>query len=176
PYLTMPTLAYHEAIPGHHLQIALASELEQVALFQRIAGFTGYIEGWGLYAETVAFENGWFDDVFGELGYLQFQAFRAARLVIDSGIHTGSMSYNEAVSFFQQNVGFSAATARGQVGRYMSWPGQATAYYIGQLELLDLRAQEQNRLGTEFDLREFHSVVLQQGALPLEVLRARFAL
>ena len=174
PLLTMPTLAYHEAIPGHHLQIAIASELTDLPLFQRIAGFTGYIEGWGLYAETLAAEGNWFASEVTELGYLQFQAFRAARLVVDTGIHRGRMTYSEAVQYFIDNVGFSRPAAEGQIFRYMSWPGQATAYMVGQLELLALREAERGRLGDSFDIRDFHDVVLNRGALPLEILRSRF--
>ncbi len=174
PLLTMPTLAYHEAIPGHHLQIALASELNDLPLFQRVAGFTGYIEGWGLYAETLGQDLGWFDSPYTELGYLQFQAFRAARLVVDTGIHTGALTFDNAVQYFINQVGFSRGAAEGQVFRYVSWPGQATAYMVGQLELLALREEERARQGDAFDIREFHDVVLNRGALPLEILRGRF--
>ena len=165
PYTTMPTLAYHEAVPGHHLQIALANELD-LPLFMRKAHFTSYIEGWALYAERLAKDVGWYnEDIYGDLGRLQFEAMRAARLVVDTGIHYYGWDEPTANNFHIENVGFS-----GSISRYSVWPGQATAYTAGMLKILELREMAQTQLGELFDIREFHTAVLGHGAIPLDVL------
>lgn len=165
PYTTMPTLAYHEAVPGHHLQIALANEIN-LPLFRRKMHFTSYIEGWALYAERLAKEENWYSgDVYGDLGRLQFEAMRAARLVVDTGIHYFGWTQTEANNFHLTNVGFN-----GSIARYSVWPGQATAYTIGMLKILELRQKAQTELADKFDLKEFHSVVLNNAAIPLDVL------
>lgn len=168
PYTTMPTLAYHEAVPGHHMQIALANEME-LPLFQRKSRFTSYIEGWGLYAERLAFDLGWYqDDPYGDLGRLQFEAMRAARLVIDTGIHVKGWSFSQANQFHIDNVGFN-----GSIARYSVWPGQATAYSTGMLKLLELKEHSQQVLGDNFNLKQFHDWVLGSGAMPLNILEQR---
>ncbi|MGB1263195.1 MAG: DUF885 domain-containing protein [Cognaticolwellia sp.] len=165
PYTTMPTLAYHEAVPGHHLQIALANELD-LPLFRRKVHFTSFIEGWGLYAERLAKDVGWYDnDIIGDLGRLQYEAMRAARLVVDTGIHSKGWSYNQANRFHVDNVGFD-----GSITRYSVWPGQATAYTTGMLKILALRQQAQNELGDAYDIKAFHDVVIGNGSMPLTVL------
>ena len=165
PYTTMPTLAYHEAVPGHHLQIALANELD-LPLFRRKINFTAYVEGWGLYAERLAKDAGWYnDDIYGDLGRLQFEAMRAARLVIDTGIHVFNWTYDEANQYHINNVGFSGAIAR-----YSVWPGQATAYTVGMLKILELRSLAEQELGDLYDVREFHDAVVGNGSMPLNVL------
>ncbi|GLX82169.1 DUF885 domain-containing protein [Thalassotalea eurytherma] len=165
PYTTMPTLAYHEAVPGHHLQIALANELD-LPIFRRKAHFTSYIEGWGLYAERLAKDANWYSqDVYGDLGRLQFEAMRAARLVVDTGIHHYGWSVSQANDFHVENVGFD-----GSISRYSVWPGQAVAYTIGMLKILALREQAEVALGELYDIKTFHDVVLNNGAIPLDVL------
>lgn len=165
PYTTMPTLAYHEAVPGHHLQIALANEIN-LPLFRRKMHFTSFIEGWALYAERLAKEENWYTgDVYGDLGRLQFEAMRAARLVVDTGIHYFGWTQTEANDYHVNNVGFN-----GSIARYSVWPGQATAYTIGMLKILELRQKAQAELADRFDLKEFHSVLLNNAAIPLDVL------
>jgi uncharacterized protein (DUF885 family) len=166
----MPTLAYHETIPGHHFQIAIAQELSLPALRKDI-GFTAYTEGWALYAERLVYELGFYrDDPYGNIGRLQAEAFRAARLVVDTGIHAKKWSYDQAVKFMVDNTGLPRRTVETEVARYVVWPGQATAYEIGMLKILELRQRAMDALGDNFDLKEFHRVVLGNGALPLEIL------
>lgn len=166
----MRTLAYHEAVPGHHLQIGIAHDLD-LPLFQRIHTFTGFAEGWGLYAEWLAGDLGWYEeDVTGDVGRLQAEAFRAARLVVDTGIHDLGWTFDEAVQFFHDNTGFSVPFAQGQIARYASWPGQATAYWMGRSKILELRAAAAEALGESFDVRAFHRAVLLHGSVPLDVL------
>ena len=165
PYTTMPTLAYHEAVPGHHLQIALANELD-LPLFRRKSHFTSFIEGWGLYAERLAKDVGWYEnDAIGDLGRLQFEAMRAARLTVDTGIHSKGWSYNQADQFHIENVGFA-----GSITRYSVWPGQATAYMTGMLKILELRQKAQDELGDAYDIKAFHDVVIGNGSIPLTAL------
>jgi uncharacterized protein (DUF885 family) len=170
PRMSMPTLAYHEGIPGHHFQIALAQESD-LPTFRNVVDFTAYTEGWALYAERLAWELGWYkDDPYSNLGRLQAEAFRASRLVVDTGIHSKGWDFNQAVDFMVENTGLPQRTVQGEVGRYIAWPGQATAYMIGMLKFLELRQEAMDRLGERFDLKEFHSVVLSNGSMPLEVL------
>ena len=170
PSYGMPTLTYHETVPGHHLQISLAQELVLPTIHQA-THFTAYIEGWALYAEQLAAELGWYTgDIYGDLGRLQAEAFRAARLVVDTGIHSQGWTFDEAVDFMVENVGYSRSSMEGQIARYMAWPGQATAYKVGHLRFLELRQQAQLALDTSFDLRDFHAAVLDSGSLPLSLL------
>ncbi|MEL6447786.1 MAG: DUF885 domain-containing protein [Pseudomonadota bacterium] len=172
PMFTMPTLTYHEALPGHHYQIALAME-QDVPLFRKVVGATSYIEGWGLYAERVASDLGWYSgDLYGDVGRLHFEALRAARLVIDTGIHAFGWTFDEATSFGVENVGSTFGGAQGAAARYSVWPGQATAYYVGLLKILELRERAQTELEGNFDLAAFHDVVVGSGAVPLDVLEA----
>jgi uncharacterized protein (DUF885 family) len=166
----MPTLAYHEGVPGHHFQISLAQESD-LPLFRNVVGFTGYAEGWALYAEQLAAELGWYkDDPSGELGRLQAQAFRAARLVVDTGLHAQGWNFDQAHDFMVENTGQDPGFMQFEVSRYITWPGQATAYMVGMLEIMALRQRAIDALGDRFDLREFHRVVLSNGSMPLEVL------
>jgi uncharacterized protein (DUF885 family) len=138
---------------------------------RRYTHFTAYVEGWALYAERLAADLGWYDqDIYGDLGRLQAEAFRAARLVVDTGMHHLGWSFDQAADYMTANVGFQRSFVEGQIIRYMGWPGQATAYKIGMLRLLAMRARAEQAQGTGFDLRAFHDVVLDQGSLPLEVL------
>jgi len=173
PYYAMPTLTYHETIPGHHLQIGLASELD-LPLLRRIEVFLGFTEGWALYSERLAWELGWYDeDMYGNLGRLSDEMMRAVRLVVDTGIHTMGWDYNQAVAYFAENTGKPMSSARYQVLRYIVWPGQSTSYMIGFLEILALRNRVQEALGDAFDLAAFHTLLLENGSLPLDVLERR---
>ena len=170
PYLPMPSLTYHESVPGHHTQIAIAMDLD-VPIFRKIVRNTGFVEGWALYAERLAYELGWYEnDPYGNLGRLQFEALRAARLVIDTGIHSLGWSFDQATAFNQENVGTSLGDSQGAAARYSVWPGQATAYLIGMLEILDERQRAMDALGPDFDLKGFHRAVLSNGAVPLSLL------
>jgi uncharacterized protein (DUF885 family) len=166
----MPTLAYHEAIPGHHTQIAIAQQLD-LPSFRKGSDFSAYVEGWALYAEHLAYELGFYDDdPYGNLGRLQAEAFRAARLVVDTGLHAKKWSFPQAVDFMVANTGISEYMIQGEVSRYVSVPGQATAYYIGYTKIMDLRQHAMDLLGDQFDLKEFHNVILGNGAMPLDIL------
>ena len=170
PKYSMPTLAYHEAIPGHHYQIAIAQQLD-LPSFRRGADFTAYVEGWALYAERLVAELGLYDnDVYGNLGRLQAEAFRAARLVVDTGIHTKHWTFDQAVDFMVENTGMPEYSMQGEVSRYISLPGQATAYYIGYTKILEVRQRVMDELGNQFDLKEFHNLLLGSGAMPLDIL------
>lgn len=172
PLYSMPSLAYHEAIPGHHFQIALAQEMD-VPLFRNDMSFTVYAEGWALYAEQLAYELGWYhNDLYGNLGRLQYEAFRAARLVVDTGIHVKGWTFDEAVEFMEENVGFDSRVVNleHEVSRYIAWPGQALTYKVGMLKILELREKAQYALGDTFDIKEFHRVILGNGSMPLHLL------
>lgn len=170
PWYQMPSLAYHEAVPGHHTQIAIAMEQEAPS-FRKVVNFTGFVEGWALYAERLAWELGWYDnDPLGDLGRLQYEALRAARLVIDTGIHHFGWSFDRAARFNEENVGWSAGASRSAVARYAVIPGQATAYMVGLLKILDERERARGELGPAFDLTAFHRAVLSNGAVPLSLL------
>ena len=170
PWYRMPTLAYHEAVPGHHTQIAIAQQLE-LPIVRRASEFTAYVEGWALYAERLAWELGFYqDDPYGDLGRLQMEAFRAARLVGDTGLHAKGWSFDQAVDFMLQNTGQSVGMVQSEVSRYLCVPGQATSYYIGYLKILELRQQMMDAQGDAFDLRAFHNLILGGGSMPLDVL------
>jgi uncharacterized protein (DUF885 family) len=168
----MPSLAYHEAIPGHHFQISLAQELD-LPFFRGDILFTGYAEGWALYAEQLVWELGWYDDdPYGNLGRLQYEIFRAARLVVDTGIHAKGWTFDQALEYMEENVGFdpSVLDLEFEISRYVAWPGQATAYKVGMLKILELRQKAMDALGDQFDLKEFHRVILGNGGMPLDIL------
>jgi len=170
PWYEMPSLTYHEAIPGHHTQIAIAMDQDGPA-FRKTERFTAFVEGWALYAERLAYELDWYNnDPYGDLGRLKFEALRAARLVIDTGIHSMGWSFEQAVQFNMDNLGASRGSSEGAAGRYSVVPGQATAYMIGMLHILDARQRAQDQLGAQFDLREFHRVLLTSGGIPLALL------
>jgi len=166
----LKTIAYHEGIPGHHYQISVAAQSD-LPFFRNLIAFDGYVEGWALYAEYLAYELGWYqDDLFGDLGRLQYEALRAARMVVDTGIHAKGWDYQQAVNFLRENTGLPAGMVEYEVIRYIGYPGQAPAYMLGKLKILELRQMAQDQLGDAFDLREFHNVVLQNGSVPLTVL------
>jgi len=171
PWFQMPSLSYHEAVPGHHTQIAIAMELQGVPSFRKAVRFTAFVEGWALYAERLAYELGWYDgDPYGDLGRLQYEALRAARLVVDTGIHSLGWSFEQAVQFNQDNVGATRSASEGAAGRYSVVPAQATAYMVGMLHILEARERAINELGMLFDLKQFHRVVLTSGGVPLALL------
>jgi len=170
PKYLMQALAYHEGIPGHHMQIAIAMELEGLPKFRTMGGHTSYIEGWALYAESVPKELGIYTDPYSDFGRLSMEIFRAARLVVDTGIHTKKWTREEAVQYYLDNIPNPEGDVRAEIDRYIVWPGQATAYKIGMLKIQDLRSDAEMRLGEQFDIREFHDVVLANGSVPLKVL------
>lgn len=171
PIWGMETLVAHEAMPGHHMQIARASELRDLPNFRRSGfGYTAFSEGWGLYAETLGFELGLYTEPTSRYGHLQWQAFRAARLVVDTGIHALGWSRQQAIDFMVERTGVERECVASEVDRYTSQPGQALAYMIGKLKFDELRDRAKARLGARFDIRKFHNAVLDHGALPLDLL------
>jgi len=170
PKYLMQALAYHEGIPGHHMQIAIAMELEGLPKFRTFGGHTSYTEGWALYSESVPKELGLYTDPYSDFGRLSMEIFRAARLVVDTGIHTKKWTREEAVQYYLDNIPNPEGDVRAEIDRYIVWPGQATAYKIGMLKIQELRKDAETRLGEAFDIREFHDVVLANGSVPLKVL------
>ncbi|MEZ5283809.1 MAG: DUF885 domain-containing protein [Vicinamibacterales bacterium] len=174
PKHELEVIAYHEGLPGHHMQIAIAQELESVPTFRRQASFGAYIEGWGLYAEWLASEMpGTYQDPYSRFGRLGSEMWRAIRLVVDTGLHSKSWTEEQAVQYFLANSAITEGQARSEVRRYLVTPGQATSYKIGMLKIQELRRKAESALGTRFDLRAFHDTVLGGGALPLTVLEKR---
>jgi len=171
PKWSMPTLAYHEGVPGHHWQLSTAEELKGVPQFRKVLPFTAYVEGWALYCEWLAKQVGWYDnDPFGDLGRLRDELFRAVRLVVDTGIHAKRWTREQAIAYMREKTGMGDKEVKSEIERYIVAPGQACAYKIGMLKIQELRARTQNELGEKFDQREFHDAVLKNGALPLEIL------
>jgi uncharacterized protein (DUF885 family) len=166
----MRTLAYHEGIPGHHFQLTIAQELKGLPFFRKILPFTAYSEGWALYAERLALENGFHRDAFDSLGAMDAELFRAVRLVVDTGIHRDHWTRRQAIDYMVANTGMDTSAVVTEIERYIVMPGQACAYKVGQLEILRLRQRAMERLGPRFDIRKFHDEVLTHGALPLTLL------
>jgi len=170
PKFGMRTLAYHEAIPGHHFQLALAQNLTGVPFFRKVIPFTAYTEGWALYAERLAAENGFEEGPYDRMGYLTAEIFRAVRLVVDTGIHAKHWTREQALDYMLANTGMPRGDVVAEIERYIVDPGQACAYKVGQLKILELRERARERLGDAFDIKEFHNIVLLNGALPLSIL------
>jgi uncharacterized protein (DUF885 family) len=171
PRWSLATLAYHEATPGHHLQIALTQEAGGLPLYRRLGGFSAYTEGWALYAERLAVELGAYEnDPAGEIGFLQSFLFRATRLVVDTGLHAKRWSREKAIAWMVDNAGEPADSAQSEIDRYCVNPGQACSYKLGEIEISRLRADAEKRLGAKFDLKGFHEAVLGDGFVPLTVL------
>lgn len=170
PQFGMRTLAYHEAVPGHHFQLALAQELKGLPIFRQILPFTAYAEGWALYAEKLAYENGFLPDAYSQLGYLASELFRAVRLVVDTGLHAQKWTRKQAIEYMLAHTGMPEASIISEVERYIVMPGQACSYKIGEIKISEIRRHAQEALGERFDIKEFHNVILLDGAMPLHIL------
>ena len=174
PKPELEVIAYHEGLPGHHMQIAIAQELEGVPEFRKQAGFTAYSEGWGLYSEWLAREMpGTYTDPYSEYGRLTSEMWRAIRLVVDTGIHAKGWTQDQAIAFMSENSSIPKQAVEAEIRRYITWPGQATAYKIGMIKIQELRAKAEAELGDDFDIRGFHDAILGGGALPLDLLERR---
>ena len=170
PTYQMEALAYHEGIPGHHMQLAIQQELEDVPMFRKFSGYTAYTEGWGLYSELIPKEMGFYADPYSDFGRLAMELWRACRLVVDTGIHTKKWTRETGIKYYTDNTPNAELDAVKMVERHIVMPSQATAYKIGMLKILELRSKAKEALGDQFDIREFHEVVISQGAIPLNVL------
>lgn len=173
PKWGMEALTLHEAVPGHHLQISIAQELGDMPKFRRYAGYTAFVEGWGLYAESLGEDMGFYSNPYSKYGQLSYEMWRAIRLVVDTGIHFKGWTRDQAIQYFRDNMPKGASEIEVEVDRYIVWPGQALAYKIGQLKFLELRKRAKEQMGDKFDIRKFHDVALGGGSLPLNVLEAR---
>jgi uncharacterized protein (DUF885 family) len=173
PLYTLEALTLHEAVPGHHLQIALAKELEDLPAFRRYGYVNAFGEGWGLYAERLGLEAGFYSDPYSNFGRLTYEMWRACRLVVDTGLHAKGWSRAQALEFLAARTALSRHEIETEVDRYISWPGQALAYKMGELKIRELRARAEKALGESFDVRAFHDAVLENGAVPLPVLEER---
>jgi uncharacterized protein (DUF885 family) len=170
--LNIEAIAYHEGIPGHHLQLSLAQELKDLPEFRRFAGYTAFVEGWALYSERLGKEIGRYQDPYSNYGRLENEMWRAIRLVVDTGVHDKHWSRDQMVGYFHRYTAMDEPNIQTEVDRYIAWPGQALAYKLGQLEILKLREKARQDLGAKFDIRAFHDEILANGALPLDVLDA----
>lgn len=170
PLWEIPALSLHESVPGHHNQIALQQELELSDLRKYGTDFTAFVEGWGLYSERLGIEMGLYDTPAKDMGRMSYEMWRACRLVVDTGIHSKQWSKAQAIAYMKDNTALTDGNIEAEVNRYISWPGQALAYKIGELKIRELRAMSEKQLGKKFDLAEFHDVVLGQGPVPLDVL------
>ncbi len=171
PRYEAEVLAYHESVPGHHLQIAIAQELKNIPEFRRNSGVTAFVEGWGLYSERLADDMGLYSSDLDRMGVLSYDAWRACRLVVDTGMHAMGWTRQQAIDFMTDNTALAENNIVNEVDRYITWPGQALAYKTGQLEMIRLREEAKKRLGTTFEIKRFHDVLLGSGAVPLKVLR-----
>ncbi|MGD0126186.1 MAG: DUF885 family protein [Terriglobia bacterium] len=171
--LNVEAIAYHEGIPGHHLQFSIAQQLPNLPPFRRFASYNAYSEGWAFYAERLGKEAGFYQDPYSEYGRLENEMWRSVRLVVDTGVHYKHWSRQQMVDFFRQHTAMDEPNIQTEVDRYIAWPGQALAYKLGQMKILELRERAQGALGDKFDLRAFHDAVLADGPLPLDVLESR---
>src|SRR5437879_8493157 len=173
PKYMMEALAYHEAVPGHHLQIAIQKELTNLPKFRRHGGYTAFVEGWALYAEWLSKEMRFYKDLLADDGPLSAEAWRASRLAVDTGIHGLKWTRDQAIRFLKNNTASSEQDIVSEVDRYIAWPGQALAYKMGELKIRELRAKAEKNMKQRFDIRKFHDELLDDGALPLDILQAK---
>jgi uncharacterized protein (DUF885 family) len=173
PKYQMEALAYHEGIPGHHMQIAIAQELEGVPLFRKYGRYTPYSEGWGLYSEFLPKEMGFYEDPYSDFGRLAMELWRACRLVVDTGLHHKQWTREEAIDYLKENTPNPEGDITKAIERYIVMPGQATAYMIGKIKILELREHAKTELGDAFDIREFHDVIIASGPVPLSIMEER---
>ena len=172
PKYEIEVLSVHEAVPGHHLQLALQAELGELPMFRRFLGFTVFIEGWGLYSERLGYDMDLYQDPYSKFGQLTYDMWRSVRLVVDTGLHYKGWTRQQAIDYFKANAAKSEQDIINEIDRYISWPGQALAYKIGQLKMLELREKAKAQLGDKFDIRAFHDTMLGSGSVPLNVLEA----
>ena len=172
PKYEIEVLSVHEAVPGHHLQLALQAEMGELPMFRRFLGFTVFIEGWGLYSERLGYDMGLYTDPYSKFGQLTYDMWRSVRLVVDTGLHYKGWTRQQAIDYFKANAAKSEQDIINEIDRYISWPGQALAYKIGQLKMLELQQKAKARLGEKFDIRAFHDTMLGAGSVPLSVLEA----
>jgi len=170
PKWEMEALSLHEAVPGHHLQISLAQEMENMPEFRKHVGYSAFVEGWALYSESLGEDLGLYTDPYSKFGQLSYEMWRAVRLVVDTGMHSMGWTREQAIQFFKDNTGKTDQDITVEVDRYIVWPGQALAYKLGQLKIRELRAEAERRLGAKFNVRAFHDALLEQGAVPLSLL------
>jgi len=173
PKWEMEALSLHEAVPGHHLQLSLGQEMENVPEFRKHLGYSAFVEGWALYSESLGEELGMYKDAYSKFGQLGYEMWRAVRLVVDTGMHSMGWTRQQAIDFFREHTGKTDQDITVEVDRYIVWPGQALAYKIGQMKIRELRSEAQKKLGERFEVRKFHDAVLEEGAVPLSVLEAR---
>jgi prolyl oligopeptidase len=173
PKYEIEVLSVHEAVPGHHLQLSLQQELGDMPMFRRFQGFTAFVEGWGLYSERLGYDMGLYQDPYSRFGQLTYDMWRAVRLVVDTGMHYKGWTRQQAIDFFKDNAAKTEHDIVNEIDRYIAWPGQALAYKIGQLKILQLRGRAERQLGEDFDIRAFHDELLGAGALPLDLLEQR---
>jgi uncharacterized protein (DUF885 family) len=170
PKWEMEALSLHEAVPGHHLQLSLAQEMENVPEFRKHVGYSAFVEGWALYSESLGEELGLLKDPYSKFGQLTYEMWRAVRLVVDTGMHSMGWSREQAIQFFKDNTGKTDQDITVEVDRYIVWPGQALAYKLGQLKIRELRTEAEKKQGSAFNVRKFHDAVLESGSIPLDVL------